>query len=78
MIAWLRQHADALRRAFRRSTRPAGLLGALVIGVALSLPAGGYALLEGARALGARANLDPQIHRPHRLLQRVSPDLRVV
>jgi cell division transport system permease protein len=61
MTAWLRQHADALTRAFRRSTRPAGLLGALVIGVALALPAGGYALLEGARALGARANLDPQI-----------------
>ena len=61
MTGWLRQHADALRRALRRSTRPAGLLGVLVIGVALALPAGGYALLEGARALGARANLDPQI-----------------
>ena len=61
MTAWLRQHADALRRALRRSTRPAGLLGALVIGVALALPAGGYALLEVARALGARASLDPQI-----------------
>jgi len=61
MSGWLRQHYDALGRALRRSTRAAGLLGALVIGVALALPAGGYALLEGLRGLGARASLEPQI-----------------
>lgn len=61
MSGWLRQHYEALGRAFRRSTRAAGLLGALVIGVALALPAGGYALLEGLRGLGARASLEPQI-----------------
>jgi cell division transport system permease protein len=61
MSGWLRQHREALARAFSRSRRPAGLLGALVIGVALALPAGGYALLDGLRGLGARANLEPQI-----------------
>jgi cell division transport system permease protein len=61
MNGWLRQHREALARAFARLRRPAGLLGALVIGVALALPAGGYALLDGLRGLGARANLEPQI-----------------
>jgi cell division transport system permease protein len=61
MSAWLRQHAEALARALRRSTQAGGLLSGLVIGVALALPAGGYALLEGLRGLGARASLDPQI-----------------
>jgi|1185.fasta_scaffold18890_2 cell division transport system permease protein len=61
MTAWLRQHRDALARAFSRARRPAGLLGGLVIGVALALPAGGYALLDGLRGLGARANLEPQV-----------------
>src|SRR5882672_2905958 len=61
MSAWLRQHREALGRALARSTRAAGLLSALVIGVALALPAGGYALLEGLRGLGARASLEPQV-----------------
>ena len=47
MMAWLRQHREAFARAFGklRAQRGASLLNALVIGVALSLPAGGYALL---------------------------------
>ena len=61
MIAWLRQHRQALASAFARFPKTAGLLSALVIGVALSLPAGGYALLEGLRGLGARVTLEPQI-----------------
>jgi cell division transport system permease protein len=60
MMAWLRQHRRALRLALRRFAA-GGALSALVIGVALSLPAGGYALLESLRGLAARASLDPQI-----------------
>lgn len=61
MTAWLRQHRQALASAARRLGRTGGLLGALVIGVALSLPAGGYALLEGLRGVTARVALDPQV-----------------
>jgi cell division transport system permease protein len=38
-----------------------GALSALVIGIALALPAGGYALLESLSGLATRASLDPQI-----------------
>jgi cell division transport system permease protein len=61
MTAWLRQHRQALGAALRRFSRSAGLPSALVIGVALSLPAGGYALLESLKALSSRLTLDPQI-----------------
>lgn len=57
MTAWLRQH----RQAFRAALRRLGLLNALVIGIAVSLPAGGYALLESLRSLAGRATLEPQI-----------------
>ncbi|MGQ0656247.1 MAG: permease-like cell division protein FtsX [Betaproteobacteria bacterium] len=57
MNAWLRQHARAMAAGARRI----GLLNALVIGVALALPAGGYALLESLRALAGRVQLEPQI-----------------
>jgi len=57
VTAWLRQHRQALRTAVRRL----GVLNTLVIGVAVSLPAGGYALLESLRALAGRATLEPQI-----------------
>ena len=57
MTAWLRQHRQAVRTAMRRL----GVLNALVIGVAVSLPAGGYALLESLRSLAGRATLEPQI-----------------
>jgi cell division transport system permease protein len=61
MIAWLYQHRQALSGALTRFARTAGLLSALVIGVALALPAGGYALLEGLRGLGARLSFEPQL-----------------
>ena len=57
MNAWLRQHLQAAASALRRL----GVLNTLVIGVALSLPAGGYALLESLRGLAARLSLDPQV-----------------
>ena len=57
MSAWLRQHRQALVRAARR----VGVLNTLVIGVALALPAGGYAVLESLRALTGRLSLEPQI-----------------
>jgi cell division transport system permease protein len=55
--AWLRHHRQALSSAFRRLS----LLNALVIGIALALPAGGYALLESVRPAGARLALEPRI-----------------
>ncbi len=61
MNAWLRQHRQALRAALARFLKTAGLLSALVIGVALALPAGGYAVLEGLRGVAARVTLEPQI-----------------
>ena len=57
MSAWLRQHRQALASALRRL----GLLNAVVIGVALSLPAGGYALLESLRGVTGRLALDTQL-----------------
>jgi cell division transport system permease protein len=57
---WLRQHRQALRLALRRFAG-GGVLSAVVIGVALALPAGGYALLESLRGLATRASLDPQV-----------------
>jgi len=57
MTVWLRHHRQALASAFRRLS----LLNALVIGIALALPAGGYALLEGLRPAGARLALEPRI-----------------
>jgi cell division transport system permease protein len=57
MSAWLRQHAQA----FAQGLRKLSVLNALVIGVALSLPAAGYALLESLRPAGARLALEPRI-----------------
>jgi cell division transport system permease protein len=57
MSAWLRQHVEAFSSAGRRLS----LLNALVIGIALALPAGGYALLESLRPAGARLALEPRI-----------------
>jgi len=61
MSAWLRQHRQALAAALSRLPRIGGALSALVIGIALSLPAGGYVMLEGLRGAGARVTLEPQI-----------------
>jgi cell division transport system permease protein len=58
--AWARQHRQAFAAALRRFSR-GGLLSALVIGIALALPAGGFALLESLRGLATRASLDPQV-----------------
>jgi cell division transport system permease protein len=55
--AWLRQHFQAVRSALQRLS----VLNALVIGIALALPAGGYALLESLRPAGARLALEPRI-----------------
>ena len=57
MTAWLRQHRQAVARAAGRL----GWLNALVIGVALALPAAGYALLESVRAVAGRLSVEPQI-----------------
>jgi cell division transport system permease protein len=63
MIAWLRQHREALARAMGKllAQRSASLLNALVIGVALSLPAGGYALLANLQQVAQRFTLEPQL-----------------
>ncbi len=57
MNAWLRQH----RQAFLSALRRLGVLNALVIGIALSLPAAGYALIESLRSVAARLTLEPQL-----------------
>ena len=57
MSAWLRQHWQALRLGLRKLS----LLNALVIGIALSLPAAGYALIESLRPAGERLALEPRI-----------------
>jgi cell division transport system permease protein len=57
MRAWLRHHRHAFFLAFRRIS----LLNAAVIGIALALPAGGYALLESLQPAGARLALEPRI-----------------
>lgn len=57
MSAWLRQH----RQAFVLGLRKLSVLNALVIAIALSLPAAGYALLESLRPAGARLALEPRI-----------------
>jgi len=54
---WLRQHRQALSAGARRI----GAVNVLVTGMALALPAGGYALVESLRPLTGRASLDPQI-----------------
>jgi len=63
MIGWLRQHRQAIAAALGKlaGQKSAGLASALVIGVALSLPTGGYALLESLRALARGLALDPQL-----------------
>jgi cell division transport system permease protein len=81
MRAWLRQHRQALARAAARIS----VLNTLVIGIALALPAGGYALVESLRALTGRLTLEPQISLfldvktadPDALTARVKRDPRV-
>jgi cell division transport system permease protein len=63
MRSWLRHHRQALAAAFGKvaAQKAAAALNALVIGIALSLPAGGYALLASLRAATAGAPLEPQL-----------------
>lgn len=57
MTAWLRHH----RQAFALALRRIGVLNTLVIGVALALPAGGYALIDSLREVVSRLAPEPQI-----------------
>lgn len=59
----MRQHLDLLRAVLRRmfASRLGGLLNILVIGIALSLPAGMYVLLQNAQGLLAQLSGTPQI-----------------
>lgn len=63
MIAWLRQHRDALALALRRlAAAPLNtLLSLLAIGVALALPAGGQMLFANAQAALRGLATTPQI-----------------
>jgi cell division transport system permease protein len=63
MRSWLRHHRQALAGALAKlaAQKPAALLNTLVIGIALALPAGGYALLGSVRALAQHSVLDGQV-----------------
>jgi len=63
MKSWLRQHRQAIAAAFGKlaAQKPAAMLNALVIGIALSLPAGGYALLSSLRGVSLGGALEPQL-----------------
>ena len=63
MKTWLRQHRQAIAAAFGKlaAQKSAALLNALVIGIALSLPAGGYALLASLRTIAPGTALEPQL-----------------
>jgi cell division transport system permease protein len=63
MIAWLRQHRDALVLALRRlASAPANtLLSLLAIGVALSLPAGGHMLFANVQSVMGKVSAKPQV-----------------
>lgn len=63
MTTWLRQHRQALAAALGKfgAQKSAAALNALVIGIALSLPAGGYALLSSLRTVAQGIALEPQL-----------------
>ena len=63
MKTWLRQHRQAIAAALGKlaAQKSAATLNALVIGIALSLPAGGYALLSSLRNVTQGAFLEPQL-----------------
>jgi len=63
MIAWLRQHRDALALALRRlGGAPTNtLLSLLAIGVALSLPAGGHMLFANVQSVMGKVSAKPQV-----------------
>jgi cell division transport system permease protein len=63
MKSWLRQHRQAIAAALGKlaAQKSAAVLNAVVIGIALSLPAGGYALLASLRNVTLGAALEPQL-----------------
>ncbi|MCB1955155.1 MAG: permease-like cell division protein FtsX [Rhodocyclaceae bacterium] len=63
MNGWLRHQASAIGRAFRNLARnPLGsLLTAIVIGIALALPAGGLLLLDNANRVVGDVSEKPEI-----------------
>lgn len=63
MKTWLRQHRLALAAAARKlaAQKSAALASVLAIGIAISLPLAGYAVLEPLRALAGRIALEPQL-----------------
>ncbi len=63
MTAWLAQHGRAISGSFARFARTplTSLLNFLVIGLALSLPAGLYAVIENVRAVSPQAGVEPQV-----------------
>lgn len=63
MRRWLSQHRQALASALRKlaSQRVSSLLNVLVIGIALTLPAGGYVVLDSLRGMTQRFSLEPQM-----------------
>lgn len=63
MKSWLSQHLRALFFTLRRflATPVSSLLNILVIGIALSLPAGMYALLQNVQSLAQQVAGTPQI-----------------
>jgi cell division transport system permease protein len=63
MMQALAQHSGLLRSVLRRmfASKLAGIFNILVIGIALSLPAGLYALLQNAQGLVAQLSGTPQI-----------------
>lgn len=63
MRTWLRQHWEAFALSLGKllAQKPATLLNAIVIGVALALPAGGYTLLANLLSLTQRFAPQPQL-----------------
>jgi cell division transport system permease protein len=63
MSAWLSQHMRALGDALGKIARQraASLLNILVVGIALSLPAGGYLLVGNLQTVATRFSLEPQL-----------------
>lgn len=63
MRAWLYQHRKAIAHAVERLRRqPLGsLLSALVVGIALALPAGGFVLVENVGSLARGVTGSPEI-----------------
>jgi cell division transport system permease protein len=63
MMHTIPQHLALLRTALQRifASKLAGLLNILVMGIAISLPAGMYALLQNAQGLVAQLSGTPQI-----------------